>query len=126
MSKEQLSESEKIERFEAAIGRLAQRIEYGELMACTDLIAFLDYIQEGTMTRRKPLPDVDPPESAEAAYERGIVEERARWEARLERLRAAYAQAQKWNDRDKECDRRQERALAVAIDIMSGEGEVTP
>jgi len=56
----------------------------------------------------------------------GIAEERARWEARLERLRGAYAQAQKWNDRDKECDRRQERALAVAIAIMSGEGEVKP
>ena len=56
------------------------------------------------------------------ARQAGIAEERARWEARLERLRGAYAQAQKWNDRDKECDRRQERALAAAIDIMSGDG----
>jgi len=46
------------------------------------------------MTKRKPLPDPDPPESfsdgllKQEGYDRGVAEERARWEARLERLRA--------------------------------------
>ena len=59
-------------------------------------------------------------------YFDGKIQERQRWTARLERLRGAYAQAQKWNDRDNGWDRGQERALATAIDIMSGEDEVKP
>jgi hypothetical protein len=45
------------------------------------------------MTKRKILPDVDPPESAESAYERGVAEERQRWQVRMQQLA-------EWLDKD--------------------------